>query len=111
MALFVVTSKFGKDIRLTETIWFEKILKEHPEFGQRAEYLDEVRRAIGEPDYIIQGWEGALLALRWCEIAPKTPKHLCVVYRELDGDGFVITAFFISRFGKLLRRGVLWRKT
>lgn len=42
-------------VRLTETVWFEKILKEHPEFGQRAEYLDEVRKAIEAPDYMIQG--------------------------------------------------------
>jgi len=33
------------------------------------------------------------------------------VYRELNGDGFVITAFFISRFERLLRRGILWQKS
>jgi hypothetical protein len=111
MALFTAQSRFGKSVRLTETIWFNWILKEHPEFGRRTEFLDEVRKTIEEPDYIIQGWEGELLALRWCEIALKTPKRLCIVYRELEGDGFVITAFFISRFGRLFRRNVLWQKT
>ena len=71
---------------------------------------DEIKKIIEDPEYIVQGWEGELLAMRWCEIAPKTPKYLCVVYRELNGEGFVITAFFISRFGKLLRRKILWQK-
>lgn len=108
--IFVARSKFGKEIRLTRKIWFDKILAEHKEFAQRTDYPDEIKKIIEDPEYIVQGWEGELLAMRWCEIAPKTPKYLCVVYRELNGEGFVITAFFISRFGKLLRRKILWQK-
>lgn len=63
-----------------------------------------------EPEYIVEGWAGELLALKWSEITPRNPKYLCVVYRELNNDGFVITAFFISRYGKLLRRKVVWQK-
>ena len=32
---------------------------------------------------------GEYLALRWCKIAPKGPKYLCVVYRELEERGFI----------------------
>lgn len=108
--LFTVRSKSGKAIRLTSTIW-RKIETQHPEFEGRSDYLQEMRNAVEDPDYIVQGWAGGLLALRWCELAPSRPKHLCVVYRELDGDGFVVTAFFISRFERLLRRALLWQKT
>ena len=108
--IFVAKSKFGKEIRLTQKVWYEKILKDHVEFALHSEYLDEVKRTIEEPEYIVEGWEGEMLALRWCEIAPKNAKYLCIVYRELDRDGFVITAFFISRFGKLLKRKILWKK-
>ena len=109
--VFVSSSRFGKQIRLTETIWYDKIRKEHPEFAERGEYLEEIRRTIEDPDAIVEGWSRELLALRLCEIAPKSPKYLCVVYRELNDEGFVITAFFISRVEKLLRRTVRWRRT
>jgi len=108
--LWSATSKFGKLVRLTEKIWLDKILREHPEFALLPEYLDEVRKAIEEPEYIVEGWQQELLALRWCEIAPHSPKYLCVVYREYGDEGFVITAFFISRYGKLLRRKIRWPK-
>ncbi len=109
-ALFVVHSKSSKEIRLTLAIW-RKIETQHPEFRDRSDYLEAIRSVIEDPDYIIQGWGEGLLALRWCELAPSRPKHLCVVYRELVDDGFIITAFFISRFERLLRRGVLWQRS
>ncbi len=108
--MFTALSKSGKSIRLSERIWREKICKEHPEFGEKGEYLQEVKKAIEKPDYIVKGWTDELLALKWCDMAPRAPKYLCVVYREVDNEGFVITSFFISRYGKLLRREVVWRK-
>ena len=109
-SLFTVPSKSGREIRLTTTIW-RKIETQHPEFKGRSEYLEEIRNAIEDPDYVVRGWGEGLLAMRWCERAPARPKHLCVVYRELDGDGSVITAFFISRYERLLRRGLLWQRS
>jgi hypothetical protein len=108
--LLVATSKNGKVIRLTETIW-RKIQDHHPEFGGPSKYLVAVRDAIDKPDYVVAGWGGAMIALAWNEDAPANPKHLAVVYREVDGDGFVIAAFFISRYERLLKRGVLWQRT
>lgn len=107
---FTATSRFKRRVHLTKATWLNKILKDHPELSVREEYVDEVRRTVENPDYIVSGWFGEYLALRFCEVAPKRPKYLCVVYRELDKEGFVITAFFISKPSKLLRRGVLWRK-
>ena len=106
---FEVRSKSGRLVRLTEMVW-EKITSEHPEFKDRNDYLTEVARTIEDPDYIVQGWTAERLALRWCESAPRAPKYLCPVYRELNGVGFVITAFFISRHERVLRRPVLWQK-
>lgn len=109
-ALWLATSKFGKSIRLTTNVWFNKIIAEHPEFSASEEYAYELRKAIEDPEYIIEGWQGEYLALRWCKGAPASPKYLCVVYREYEKEGFIITAFFISRYGKLLRRKIKWRK-
>ncbi len=108
--LFVASSRFSRQIRLTTTIW-RKIEAQHPEFRGRRDYLDEIRSTVQDPDYIVRGWGEGQMALRWCDIAPSRPKHLCVVYRELDDEGFVVTAFFISRYGRLLRREVLWQRS
>ena len=108
--ILIARSKFGRRIRLAKATWLDKILIDHPEFGAKEEYVNEVKRAVENPDYIVSGWFGEYLALRFCETSPKSPKHLCVVYRELNEEGFIITAFFISKPYKLLRRGVLWRK-
>jgi len=103
-------SKFKKRIHLTKAVWLNKMLKDHPELGTKVEYVNEVKRTVEDPDYIVSGWFSEYLALRFCEIAPKRPKYLCVVYRETNKKGFIITAFFISKPYKLLRRGVLWKK-
>lgn len=108
--IWIAKSKFGKSIRLSEKVWTGKILHEHPEFSLQNECTDELRKTIEGPEYIIEGWQGESLALRWCKIAPGGPKFLCVVYREYGDEGFVITAFFISRYGKLLRRKIIWPK-
>lgn len=91
--VFVAESVAKRRIRLTQKVWVEKICLEHPELAKRPEYIAEVQRTIEDPDYIVAGWHGEVLALRLCATAPNRPKHLCVVYRELNGDGFVITAF------------------
>lgn len=104
--VFEVVSSYGKLIRLTATIW-RKIRLRHPEFTQ-PDYLEAIRLAIEDPANVIEGWTNEKLCLRWCVTAPNSPKYLCVVYRELNDDGFVITAFFISRHERLLRRKILW---
>ena len=108
--LWIASSKFNKAIQLNRRTWEDKLLKEHPEFVLHPAYLDELRKTIEEPEFIVEGWKGEYLALRWCDFAPKSAKYLCVVYREFEKDGFVITAFFISRYGRLLRRKIVWQK-
>ena len=109
--VFKAISINEKIIRLTQRIWQDKILKDHPEFNEREEeYSQEIMKTISDPDYVVIGWAGELLALRFCKIAPGDPKYLCAIYREVNGEGFVITTFFISKLPKLLRRGVVWRK-
>jgi hypothetical protein len=108
--IFTAKSRFNRKIHLTKATWLEKILKDHPELSTKKEYVNEVKRTVEDPDYIVSGWFGEYLALRFCDIAPKHPKHLCVVYREQNKEGFIITTFFISKPYKLLRRGVLWKR-
>lgn len=48
---------------------------------------------------------GEQLAVR----AFEPPKHLVVVYREINAtDGFVITAFLTTRIGQIAKRRQVW---
>lgn len=53
--LFICKSISGQLIRLGENLWSSKILKDHPEFRERNEYLEEVRKTVEEPDYVVIG--------------------------------------------------------
>lgn len=96
----VVVSKHGVPIRLTDERW-SHIIEEHCELaGLRLEVLE----TVAFPSRILEGGEGERLAVR--EIEPG--KALVVVCRELQGDGFVITAFVTRRVQSLERRNQLW---
>ena len=58
--ILIAKSKFGRRIRLAKATWLDKISIDHPEFGAREEYVNEVKRAVENPDYIVSGWFGEL---------------------------------------------------
>ena len=96
----VAISKAGIPIRLTDERWFH-IVENHDEV---AGYYDEVLLTVEDPDLIVSGYGGALVAAK--QLA--RGKYLAVIYKELSPtDGFVITAYFTSRFGKGL---IQWQK-
>ena len=107
---WVATTPLGQSIRLSEDGWSRKILVSHAEFGADTRYEAELRETLTNPEVILEGWAGEFLALRHCAIAPKRPKYLCAVYREGLPSGFVITAFFVSRRDKLMKRKMRWNK-
>ena len=95
-----VTSKNGLPIRLTDERWTH-ITEEHAELaGMRLEVLE----TVSQPERVLAGGEGELPAVRALEVG----KFLVVVYRVLDEDGFMITAFITRRVGSLDRRKQLW---
>jgi hypothetical protein len=63
-----------------------------------------VLETVSDPERVLAGGAGELLAVRLQEPG----KWLVVAYRELDDDGFVITAFLTRRFRSLDRRTQLW---
>ena len=98
----VAVSKNGIPIRLTGERWYH-IVENHDEL---AGLSDEVLLTVEDPDYIVKGWKDELLAVR--KFAED--KYLVVVYKELENDGFIITAFLTKKVNKILRRGVIWQK-
>jgi len=96
----IAQSKNGIPIRLTDERWTH-ISEEHCELaGLRLEVLETVEN----PDRVLAGRAGELLAVRRLEIG----KFAVVVYREQPKDGFIITAFLTRRMAALNRRTQLW---
>lgn len=95
-----VLSPNGVPVRLTDERWAH-ITEEHCELaGLRLEVLE----TVASPTRILEGGEGELLGVR--EIS--SGRHLVVVYREYENDGFIITAFVTSKSSSLNRRKQLW---
>jgi hypothetical protein len=95
-----VLSRNGVPIRLTDERWAH-ITEEHCELaGMRLEVLE----TVSNPSRILAGGDGELLAVR--EISAN--KHLVVVYREFENDGFIITAFLTSKTKSFNGRTQLW---
>ena len=63
-----------------------------------------VLETVSDPERVLAGGAGELLAVRTHEPG----KWLVVAYREVEDDGFVITAFLTRRFRSLDRRTQLW---
>ena len=95
-----VSSKNRVNIRLTDERW-SHITEEHAEL---AGLKWDVLETVSEPERILAGGAGELLALK----KQTDGKTLVVVYREDVGDGFVITAFLTRREAPLNRRKQLW---
>lgn len=100
MLIDTVRSQNDLPIRLTAERWLH-ITEHHCEM---AGWHHEVLETIAQPDRILAGGDAECLAVR--EIEPG--KWLVAVYRELEHDGFVITAFMTRRIRSLNRRMQLW---
>ena len=97
-----ILTKNDVSIRLTDERW-SHIVEEHCELaGMRLEVLE----AVVSPSRILAGSEYEFLAVRETVMG----KHLVVVYREFENDGFIITAFITSKTKSLDRRGQIWPK-
>jgi hypothetical protein len=95
-------SRNGVPIRLTEERWVH-IVETHDEMAGR---YDEVLSTVEAPDYIMQGYRDALVALK--TIGRK--KFIAVIYKEIGlKDGFVITAFLTGKI-QIEKEVVLWEK-
>ncbi|RLB76935.1 MAG: hypothetical protein DRH24_17070 [Deltaproteobacteria bacterium] len=89
-------------IRLTNERWIH-IVEELCELaGMRLEVLE----IVANPSRILWGGAGEFLAVQ--EI--HTGKYLVAVYRKIENDGFIITAFITNRTKSLNRRNQIWSK-
>jgi hypothetical protein len=87
-------------MRLPQERW-EHIVSNKPYMEA---YYEKVLDAVERPTWVLQGYAGALVAVRTLG----KQKYLHVVYRELSrNDGFIITAFIAYKVNK---RAIVWPK-
>ncbi|MFQ5612057.1 MAG: hypothetical protein ACE5H9_07985 [Anaerolineae bacterium] len=90
----------GVPIRLTSERWFH-IVENHDDL---AGYYDDILATIENPDLILPGYRGSLIAVR----GYGHKQYLMVIYRQVSGDdGFIITAYFSSRID---RKKAIWKR-
>lgn len=100
-------SKSGRIIKLTSERWYH-ITESH---DYMAGYFYDVLETINDPDYVVAGTKGELLAIKFYRKTHIGSKHLICCYRERNKEGFVITAFMTSKVDSILkRRKTLWRR-
>ncbi len=99
MATETAESVNGVPIRLTDERW-EHIEGNHPNM---AGYRDDCLDVVENPDLVLRGYGGALVAVK----GYGRRGYLIVVYKEVSQqDSFIISARFVSTIN---RRNVVWR--
>lgn len=70
---------------------------------------EHVLETIINPDFILSGDFGELIAVKFYEKSPLTSKYLVTIYKEaVKSDGFVITAYYATKPSE--RRQKLWKQ-
>ncbi len=96
----VVLSVDGVPIRLTTERWFH-IVENHDDL---AGYYDDVLATVENPDLVLRGHRGSLIAVK----SYRRKRYLMVMYRQVSkDDGFIITAFFAD---KADRKKAIWKR-
>ena len=90
----------GVPIRLTPERWFH-IVENHDDL---AGYYDNVLETVENPEIVLRGYRGSLIAAR----SYGHRRYLMVAYRQVSaGDGFIITAYFTT---KIDRKNAIWKR-
>jgi hypothetical protein len=98
MSIFEIVSKLNKEIRLTEIQWVH-IRYKHPELNNQ---IKKIILTIQSPDFIYYSLkEDNYHYYKNFKHTPVTEKYLLAVVKHLNKEGFVITAFFISKVRKI----------
>src|SRR3989344_5745168 len=94
--IFEVVDKRGKKIRLTREQW-SKIRKKHPE----VENEELIKETLEKPIKIMHHSydESVYKFYKYYRNRPYPENFLMVLIKYLNGDGFVITAYYMDKIG------------
>jgi len=102
--VFEVLAKFGKKVRLDEDRW--KHVLEHPEMVNQS---FRIKETLVDPDEVRESvrMSSVWLFYKLYTNSPVSEKYLLVTVKVLDGEGFIVTAFFTD---KVKKGGLIWKK-
>ena len=90
--IFEITDKTGRKIRLTSKQW-KHIKQDHPEVKDE----ERIKSVLKQPDKITQPYYGSKHYYHKYFKHRKSPdKYLMIVVNYLNGEGFVVTAYYVS---------------
>ncbi len=94
----IVYSVHDVSIRLSPERWVH-IVENHDDL---AGYRDDILRVVEDPDIVVRGYRGSLIAAT----GYGRKRYLAVIYKEVSPqDGFIISAYFTS---KIDRKKAIW---
>ena len=102
--IFTLRDILNREIRLTKNR-YEHILERAEMHNQE----ERIKETLKSPDIIklSNHADDVLLYYKLYETSPVTRKYLVVIVKILNGDGFIITAFYTDR----IKKGVAkWKK-
>ncbi|MDO8508701.1 MAG: hypothetical protein Q7S27_03380 [Nanoarchaeota archaeon] len=93
--IFEVIDKTGRKLRMTNWNW-EHIIRRHPEISSEKEKIIET---LENPDKIIGSLKDDKVRFyyKYYKHRPSKNKFMMVLGRYLNGEGFIISAHFLSR--------------
>lgn len=98
MSIFEIYCKLKKKIRLTEIQW-SHIKYRHPELENQTENM---LKTLESPEVVYYSpVENLYHYYRHFTNTPVTEKYLLLVVEHLNDEGFVVTAFFVSKIKKI----------
>lgn len=94
----------NKLVRLTKK-QYNHIIETHPELEGE---MNKISKTVESPEVVRLGnKENIFLFYRFFEKTQVTNKYLVLVVKYLNGEGFIITAYFTS---KIRSSDIIWRK-
>ncbi len=91
--IFEVTDKTGRKIRMTGKQW-SHTLRRHSYITR---HIEEIKETLKKPDKLIIHQYNKGYYYRHYKYLKKPNKFVLVVVKYLNGDGFIITAYFEER--------------
>lgn len=91
--IFEIVDKTGRNLRLTQKPWSHITIKH----SYMANYLEEIKEALISPTKIISHHKGNLFDYYKYYKQRQELKFLKVVVKYLNGEGFVLSAYFTPK--------------
>ena len=93
--IFEITDKTGRVIRLTKRQWSHIIIK-HPDLSEKDQ---EIQQVLEKPDLILPHKFDDSMG-NYCKYDKKEKAYLFTAVKYLNGEGFVVTAFYTQQIKK-----------